>query len=603
MREIDNYEKKIKLWRRWVFGGLFALFIFFFWKEISILFAVWVRFLNSVLENRFDLLNNQIRQEAYSNAFRSDEELNASKVFWSNFWVYLATLFFSLFNISQLALPVRTWDERKKAFGRILLFALRRHGPAVFVREGKIVASQKEMRNTQPGVALVDLTSAIVLEQQKNTWAWEGKEKQQQKTSFLGKRGRNLSQKTQKIIGRRREWIRVLGPGVVFTRKGERIHSVIDMRKQVRSKGDAQAFTRDGVELQNPVFVVFDLSGTPEVITVAYIGGVEKQNLYGVDVDEDNASVEITSHYELDAADAEEIHQFSQHGIFPEMDTKNIDDSPFPFDQERVFQAAFANAHVSETSTSWDDLPLRVTLDFFQKEMKKYDFGDLYHVDSSSSSHLRTIKENFGRRVKFQGKLSYRFLSKVIHQEHKKNKWSVEPFFMEDVRRVLESRHFEFSPPQELNAEKVLRDRGIKVIAAGFPELRVKDSALGEKILATWKDTWKARWEKEIAVIESIHELEARREIDHARAQTQRELTYILSDLFQKTEHTKEALALRMFQALERNAANGGQPRDVLSMLQSLYRWLLTQRKDFEKKSDVNKGHWVRKPLPPEDEK
>jgi hypothetical protein len=60
-------------------------------------------------------------------------------------------------------------------------------------------------------------------------------------------------------------------------------------------------------------------------------------------------------------------------------------------------------------------------------------------------------------------------------------------------------------------------------------------------------------------------------------------MTYLLSSIFQST-HTEEALALRIFQALETAATNPANenvsPKEILTMLRSIHNWLLVERKD-----------------------
>jgi hypothetical protein len=102
-------------------------------------------------------------------------------------------------------------------------------------------------------------------------------------------------------------------------------------------------------------------------------------------------------------------------------------------------------------------------------------------------------------------------------------------------------------------------------------------------------ENWKARWDKEVEFINAEHELEAMRIQNRTRAQIQQEMTHLLSSIFQSA-HTDEALALRVFQALEAVAVNPKDknemtPREIIDMLDSLHRWLLVDRKDLNDES------------------
>ena len=109
-------------------------------------------------------------------------------------------------------------------------------------------------------------------------------------------------------------------------------------------------------------------------------------------------------------------------------------------------------------------------------------------------------------------------------------------------------------------------------------------------------ETWKARSEREINITLAKYERDAMQVINNARTQVQRDNAYHLSNLFKEQKHSKEALALYLFQALENIATDPKShgdlpPKEVLAMLQNLHRWLLIERKDMELKSQKSSGH------------
>jgi hypothetical protein len=65
--------------------------------------------------------------------------------------------------------------------------------------------------------------------------------------------------------------------------------------------------------------------------------------------------------------------------------------------------------------------------------------------------------------------------------------------------------------------------------------------------------------------------------------------------MLKQQPHSKEALALLLFQSLEAAATNEKgykdfPPKEVLGMLQNLHRWLLIERQEMEARKKKNKG-------------
>jgi hypothetical protein len=126
---------------------------------------------------------------------------------------------------SQFVLPVYTPDERLQAMDHFMHYTWGLPGPAIFVKDGQLVASpaEKERRIVGEGVVLVDSASAAVL-------------------------------RTDTHL------TRAYGPGVVFTRKYEYPAETLDLRKQQRRGVDNfKALTQDGIEVSVDISVTFML--------------------------------------------------------------------------------------------------------------------------------------------------------------------------------------------------------------------------------------------------------------------------------------------------------------------------------------------------------
>jgi regulator of protease activity HflC (stomatin/prohibitin superfamily) len=152
----------------------------------------------------------------------------------------------SLLVAAQFVLPVESGRDRLLAIRRILGYALGERGPVTFVEEGVARQAFTEDQRPGPGVFLVDNASAVVL---------------RTNTAFT----------------------RAVGPGVVFTKPGERCAEALDLRPQVRrvtgfpSNGEdpsdadvtSEAITQDGISISAELSITFILdpghAGSPRL--------------------------------------------------------------------------------------------------------------------------------------------------------------------------------------------------------------------------------------------------------------------------------------------------------------------------------------------------
>lgn len=97
---------------------------------------------------------------------------------------------------AQFVLPVRKLVDRYRAFDRLVVYSTGASGPTLFVEDGKTRLRPREMERSGPGVVILDTASGVVLHN-------------------------NV------------EYTQVAGPGLVFTRKGERIAGTVDLHRKV----------------------------------------------------------------------------------------------------------------------------------------------------------------------------------------------------------------------------------------------------------------------------------------------------------------------------------------------------------------------------------
>lgn len=168
----------------------------------------------------------------------------------------LGFLFWLLF-FSQFLVPLRNLNERREIFQRLRLYISGRHGPAVFVSDGKAIQRKDEIKQEGAGLILLDSASAAVLR-------------------------------------RNDRFTRAIGPGVVFTVKNEYLEgdkAVVDLRPQKQTIGpsltqdgqqvivnsddqarqevqnrermETRALTRDGIEIVPVITVFFKIDADP----------------------------------------------------------------------------------------------------------------------------------------------------------------------------------------------------------------------------------------------------------------------------------------------------------------------------------------------------
>jgi hypothetical protein len=121
----------------------------------------------------------------------------------------------------------------------------------------------------------------------------------------------------------------------------------------------------------------------------------------------------------------------------------------------------------------------------------------------------------------------------------------------------------------------VLRSRGIKVIVAGFSNLEPTSNKIRDRMM----EYWSASWEREATITTASLELDAMRVRNLARAQAQSEMVLALAQILQVEEASQEALAVLVFQALEKAATDSKTqqllPNETIAMLRTLRNWLL----------------------------
>ncbi len=494
----------------------------------------------------------------------------------------------SVYIVAQFVLPVKTWDDRRKARDSFSSFINGESRVAIFVKEGKVIASNGESDDSSGGVILVDLSSAVALSQQEDTQSWniiDGMNDEVFDGSFA----------TQPRQGGAKEhgpFVDAHGPGLVFIKKGQKISSVIDLRLQSRS-GKVLAYTRNGIQVSAQVSVTFNLSQEPEKILIGYVEKEDKVELRWLDIEEfpTEGTMYVRGSFDLDPHDIPVLERYilgSQGNFSSPEKSSTATDTPYKFYRDRVFKAAYSKARSISSGKiiSWHEAPLELATELFRNELLTVPYEDLFvglgaskkdtiEAVKQSMDTLKKLKESFSRKMRLKGIVQFQYVTgndKLAFREG-------------IVMSLMQVTKYE---PVSLTQHNLnsLRSIGVVIKTAGFGNIQPTSKEIKDNMI----DAWKARWEKEVKFIDAEHELEYVRIQNRNRAQIQQEMTHLLSSIFQGS-HTDEALALRVFQALESATANPGgnndmSPKEVIGMLDSLHKWLLIDRKDLQPGAD-----------------
>jgi len=517
---------------------------------------------------------------------------------WGAYWLLYRI---SLFILAQFALPVTKWKERWLAYKRLVLFTKGKHGPAIFVKEGKKTSRQGELDSTAPGVALVDSCSAVALVQHDDMNAISPPSLEEWQEA----QGNSAKKKKGKFAYEPRE-PDIEGPGVVFTKQGQKIDDTVDLRRQTRGSDFLEVYTRDGIKVKSKVNVNFSLSDPPEKLWVGYMQGIDSRVLKILKVKQEGNDLTIQGGIPLDADDAEEILRrinLPEPSVQP-VSQRNAS-APYHFDPERVKCAVFHQARDKDGELiPWHQAPLEAASAIFRKLISDIPYDSFFNVDlfaltrqqaeeegegkekknasdkTREQAFLSAVKDDFALRVKARGLTNFQFIELPDGKP-----------FAEKETVSLDTLN---QPPAvTLTGEKFnhFRHMGIVIKGASFGDVAACDKDVQDRML----EAWQAKMEREIAIFNAEYELKAIRVRNKNRALAQEEMTHLLSDIFRSAPYFDEALALRVLQALETSVADKEMSAaDLQEILKNIHDWLLIDQKDDD--SAVNSNG--KQPLP-----
>lgn len=482
----------------------------------------------------------------------------------------LMTATWLILTASQSILPTTNIQEKYRAAWHLIMHILGNHGPAIFINNGKENASALDKRRTGAGVIVIDFNSAVVLEQLVPPPRLM-RPFQILSNFFLQILG--LKDPPEAHIAARQSTQRVCGPGVVFTHNLERIRGAIDLRRQSRFTSEIRAYTSDGIELKTGIWTLFTAGQKPECLQVIYQGERHPDNLKAVSLHtfpDGKIKLKILPTDELDDDDRMSIFKATSRGIV-RAGYSTLKEPPLlpEYDPERVFAAISSKAHHTQTGLiEWDQLPLQVAVDMFRELLLQINYDRLYTPDEKGLYLVPELKRRFNNCLRNSGLLSYR----MIFPKSSNNQTIL-------TDGIYHPNDFLVTPVSPLpnNEKKVLRERGIKIIAAGFLDLIPISDVIYQQRL----DNWRAYWDKDTVVARAQFDLDVTRTRFEAYVQARADLEDEFSALIKQNaqQYSQEALTMRIFQALDSVAADPKTrqllPAETLHLLKSLHTWLL----------------------------
>ncbi|HEY6073285.1 MAG TPA: hypothetical protein VIV15_07830, partial [Anaerolineales bacterium] len=236
--------------------------------------------------------------------------------------LFAIQLFIWLAFFAQFVLPVQTFDERLKIFGRLLAYLSGLRGPAIFVKNGQAVSRVGESERSGLGVLWLDSASGAVTHISvsfKNTF----------------------------------------GPGVHFTGWGEKVGETVDLHTQVQKIGPVETdlpFEPKGDSAED---VYAEVQRRRTMVSALSRDGIEVVP---------NISVE----FKIDADPIRGDQPGSHFGYSEEAVRQAV-----------INQAVNPNAlpNTLEFKVAWNELPAALAADLWREYLSKFTLGQLFNAN------------------------------------------------------------------------------------------------------------------------------------------------------------------------------------------------------------------------------
>lgn len=340
----------------------------------------------------------------------------------------LAGTVFWLIFFAQFVLPLRHLSERFHAALRLILYFIRRSGPAVFVENGEIRQRNKEEeRRLSPGVVLLDAASGGVL---------------RIATAFT----------------------RAIGPGVHFTRSGESLAGTVDLHKKV------YPFPFLGPKNDEDPFAPFDLKEGKDA--------EEARNKYN----ERQKNRMLTSGKTRDGMEV--VPKVS--ALFNLRGQPIAGGTQFGYDGEAVRQAITreeitrvrSNNSVEVKQVRWFEMPVYLVVDVWREYLQKFTLAELFDSNTAENKNLKSLLPADEEKKK-RGMTGFEIIKRMVRERLTKPK----------VIELNERGELVPDPEIESREYQLLRDMGVEVeftIVGGLQFPPEVEKSLVDNWIAEW---------------------------------------------------------------------------------------------------------------------
>ncbi|TAK14029.1 MAG: hypothetical protein EPO32_03210 [Anaerolineae bacterium] len=344
----------------------------------------------------------------------------------------LGGLVFWVAFFSQFVLPVRTVKERQQVAERVLSTLGSGQGPAILIENGRIV-DRFEGEQRGPGVILLDTASAAVLHNQ---------------TSFT----------------------RAVGPGLVFTQRGESIFSPVDLHTQIRRIGPLEK----------------DLDPDSDEGRKAKADDREawierRKQTSALTRDMIEVIPNITAIFRLRARPGEGSTRFgyNQDSVWRAVAHQGIDPG--------------APADGDARLVPWDWLPVQLAADLWREYVRKFEFAQLFDYPSQPLQASEDDTAPMLNRTVFET---------IVYQINARMK--------QDLTEILDDRGMPYFPVRrgESRERRLMLERGLDIISISISNLRFAKDPAENSLIERWTTTWHWRALEAKRRIDELHAIE-----------------------------------------------------------------------------------------------
>jgi hypothetical protein len=412
-----------------------------------------------------------------------------------------------IFFFGQFVLPVRELTERWQVFLRLSQRVTQNPGPAIWIKDGKEIEAPEKREWAGAGVILLDTASAAVL---------------------------------RKDSG----FTRVVGPGLVFTDRKERIASSVDLHKQSRSLGPN--------DNENP----FTPKGDDEDDNHYRDRQMRRMQTSGLTRDgiEVVPNINVTFRLFSEVGDGNTQFGFNKESVRKTVTHEAIDPK-VPLDAEAY-------------DVNWDWLPVHVAADLWREYLRKYTLNELFEI----TIHDVTLTDSQTPLTVFN------YLQFVIAQRLQNRRVPEMDDYGNRTGRTITSREYD-----------LLFQHGIEVMSITIANPLVEEE---ENLIKRWEATWLKRAQDDKKTIESKHN---QKEIEGQIEALKEFANTISSPLYQEIRDTSfgglprpgfadslELLSRGILECLRRNQPQGEVMDDDKSKVIEVIEWIRNNRNEIE---------------------